>query len=671
MNYLRNRYFFFLDVVFLGASPFLLFALRFEGFRWPPGYLDACLEFTVLGVTIQMVVYLAFGLYRRFWRFASTSELKLIFTAGLVAGVCNMIMGRFLVGLIADPWPSVPMSVLFSYALLSVAIIAAPRLYVRVRELTSRQRPRSVADKRALIVGAGAAGHMIARELRLHPTLELSPVGFVDDDRDIHGLRLENLPVYGSLEEIPKLVEAHRIDEIIIAIPGSTGSLIRRIVGLALKAGIKARTIPGLGEIISGKVDIAELRTIEIHDLLRREPITTNLEKVMTLAKGATVLVTGAGGSIGSELCRQLADLEPAKIVLVGRGENSIFDIHNELRAKHPNLTLVPVIADVRDRVRIRRVIERYRPHSIFHAAAHKHVPLMEENPCEAVTNNVMGTKNIVEAAVDYDVDYFVLISTDKAVRPTNVMGATKRVAEHIMKLKSAKAKGTYVAVRFGNVLGSRGSVVPTFVKQIKAGGPVTITHPEMRRFFMTISEAVQLTLQAGAIGENGDLFMLDMGEQVKVVDLAADLIRLSGLEVGTDIEIKFIGTRPGEKLYEEMFWGDEVAEPTEHPKVLRARRTAFDPRIVPLIGELIEAGVENQTDSDVRDLLRQIVPDFVPDAPDRSLTPTEAMVTTPVTRISADTPVVGGNGSGNGNNLSVGRQKAGRNSKPSAAPSL
>ena len=613
MNALRNRYLFFLDAACLFAAPFLLFLLRFEGIRWPDGYGATALHFAVTGLAVQIAVYVTFGLYRRFWRFASAAELKLIFTAGVTAAVVNVILGRFVLPVVVEPSLRMPLSTLFSYAMLSVAIIATPRLIIRMSELTNRRRARSVADRRVLIVGAGSAGHMVARELATHPTLELSPVGFVDDDIDIHGLHLENLPVLGSLEEIPRIVESHRIDEIIIAIPGGTGTLVRKIIGLALAAGVKARTIPVLGEILSGKVNIAELRTIDIHDLLRREPIQTDLGTVATLAAGGTVLVTGAGGSIGKELCRQLAALGPERIILVGRGENSIFDIHNELRATHPDVVLVPVIADVRDPLRIGQVFERYRPRSVFHAAAHKHVPLMEDHPAEAVTNNVMGTRNVVEAAVVTGVQYFVNVSTDKAVRPTNVMGASKRVAEHIVMQASMNASGSYVSVRFGNVLGSRGSVVPTFVRQIKAGGPVTITHPEMRRFFMTISEAVQLMLQAGAMGQNGDLFMLDMGAPVKVVDLAADLIRLSGLEVGTDIEIKFIGSRPGEKLYEEMFWGDEVAEPTEHAKVLRARKTPFIDCAAPLIEELIEAGTTNADEVRIRELLRAIVPDFAP----------------------------------------------------------
>jgi FlaA1/EpsC-like NDP-sugar epimerase len=613
MPNLRNRYLLLVDAVCLGIAPFLLFVLRFEGLHWRSGYGWTAVEFAGTGLLVQLVLYFYFGLYSRFWRFASASDLKLIFTAGLTAGAINWMMGQVALPLVGMPSLPVPLSILFTYGLLSIAIVAAPRLAIRAAEHSRGRRTRTTADRRALIVGAGAAGHMIARELVQHPTLELSPVGFVDDDRNIHGLRLENVPVFGALSEIPRLVATHRIDEVIIAMPRASGVVMREIVRMSIAAGVKARTIPGLGEILSGKVNISELRKVQIQDLLRREPIQTDLAKVSSLAAGRTVLVTGAGGSIGSELCRQLADLDPKRLVLVGHGENSIFDIHNELFARYAGLDIVPVIADVRDRQRIFRIFQEYRPHSVFHAAAHKHVPLMEGNPVEAVTNNVMGTRNVVDAAVAADVEHFVYISTDKAVRPTNVMGATKRVAEHVVKQASTHAGGTFVSVRFGNVLGSRGSVVPTFVRQIEAGGPVTITDPEMRRFFMTIPEAVQLVLQAGAIGRNGDLFMLDMGEPVRVVDLAEDLIRLSGLEVGTDIQIKFTGSRPGEKLYEEMFWSDEFAEPTEHPKVLRARKPALPPTAVPLIEELIEAGRRNASADVIRGLLRQIVPDFIP----------------------------------------------------------
>jgi FlaA1/EpsC-like NDP-sugar epimerase len=407
----------------------------------------------------------------------------------------------------------------------------------------------------------------------------------------------------------------------------------------ALDTGVKARTMPGLSDILSGRVSVSALREIEIQDLLRRDPITTNLEQVRSLAAGHVVLVTGAGGSIGSELARQIARLSPAKLVILDHAENPIFHIRNELRASYPALDVASVIADVRDRRRMFSVLETHRPFTVFHAAAHKHVPLMEENPIEAVTNNVKGTQNLVEASVEHGVEHFVFISTDKAVRPTSVMGATKRVAEHIVRHAAMAHHKNYVAVRFGNVLGSQGSVVPTFMQQIREGGPVTVTHPEMRRFFMTIPEAVQLVLQAGALGRGGELFMLDMGELVKIVDLARDLIRLSGLEVGTDIEIKYTGMRPGEKLYEEMFWDHELATPTDHPKVLRARDQLAQHDMA-LIADLIAATMQGVGEQEIRRLLRTIVPDFAPDAATLDPTPSFGVPTVelPASRSSGAT---------------------------------
>jgi len=383
------------------------------------------------------------------------------------------------------------------------------------------------------------------------------------------------------------------------------------VVAPELKAGVQTRTVPGIFDIISGRVAVASLREVEIQDLLRREPIQTDLEQVRVLATGETVLVTGAGGSIGSELCRQLARLEPAQVLVMGHGENSIFDVMAELTERYPHLEAVPIIGDVRDRQRMRLIFERYRPYAVFHAAAHKHVPLMEENVAEAITNNVLGTKNVAELSAEYGVEHLVLISTDKAVRPTNVMGATKRVAEQIVQEVAEATGRNFVAVRFGNVLGSRGSVVPTFLRQIQAGGPVTVTHPEMRRYFMTIPEAVQLVLQAGAIGKGGEVFVLDMGEPVKILDLATDLIRLSGLEVGSDVEIRFTGTRPGEKLYEELFFDSESALPTDHPKVLRAKNGVLPVGLSTAVDLLVDGARHGWPDEQLRALLLRLVPQF------------------------------------------------------------
>jgi FlaA1/EpsC-like NDP-sugar epimerase len=452
---------------------------------------------------------------------------------------------------------------------------------------------------------------MIVRELLGHPQLGLNPVGFVDDDTSKHGHRLCGLPILGSLGRITELVHRHDIEEVVIAMPRAPGAVVREVVRAALQAGVQTRTVPGIFDIISGRVAVASLRQVEIQDLLRREPIQTDLDLVRVLVTGETVLVTGAGGSIGSELCRQLANLEPAQILLLGHGENSIFDVLAELTERYPSVIAVPIIADVRDRGRMRQVFAQYRPYSVFHAAAHKHVPLMETNVAEAVTNNVLGTKNVAELSTEFGVEHLVMISTDKAVRPTNVMGATKRVAEQIVQQIAEASERKFVAVRFGNVLASRGSVVPTFLRQIQNGGPVTVTHPEMRRYFMTIPEAVQLVLQAGAIGRGGEVFVLDMGEPVKVLDLATDLIRLSGLEVGTDIEIRFTGTRPGEKLYEELFFVSESAVPTDHPKVLRAKNGALPAGLGTVINVLTDAALRGRPEDEIRQLLMRLVPDF------------------------------------------------------------
>jgi FlaA1/EpsC-like NDP-sugar epimerase len=412
---------------------------------------------------------------------------------------------------------------------------------------------------------------------------------------------------------IKSIVERHGVAELIIAMPSAHGDVVRKVVRAGLDCGIPTLTVPSLPELITSKTNGASLREVEIQDLLRREAIETDLAAVAELATSETVLITGAGGSIGAELCRQIARLAPSRMVLLGHGENSIFDVLHELKAAFPDIAVLPVIADVRDHKRISATFRTYRPHAVFHAAAHKHVPLMEENVIEAITNNVFGTLNMVDAALEAGCEHFVLISTDKAVRPTSVMGATKRVAELIVQRAATKHDRNFVSVRFGNVLGSRGSVVPTFLRQIRAGGPVTVTHPEMQRYFMTIPEAVQLVLQAGALGRGGEVFLLDMGEPIRIVDIATDLIRLSGLAVGTDIAIKFTGMRPGEKLYEEMFFSAENVLTTDHPKVLRARNGILPEGIMRRIEALVSAAEAEHPDDELRQLLRSLVPDFHP----------------------------------------------------------
>ena len=427
-------------------------------------------------------------------------------------------------------------------------------------------------------MGAGDAGRMLVRELHRNTQVGMKPAGFVDDDRRKHGMRIDGVPVLGGRHDIPALAQKHCIDQVIIAMPTAPGKALREIIAICDQIGVRTKTIPGMYELLDGKVSVNQLRSVQIEDLLRRVPVQADVAAVGAMLRGKRVLVTGGGGSIGSELCRQVLSCEPATLVILGHGENSVFEIQNELRswiAGSMNLVCAPqisaVIADIRFPERVEAVFEQYRPEIVFHAAAHKHVPLMEAHPEEAVTNNVLGTRNVLNAALAAGVDRFVMISSDKAVNPTSVMGATKRVAELLVHQAARQSGRPYMAVRFGNVLGSRGSVVLTFKQQIAAGGPITVTHPEMRRYFMTIPEAVTLVLQAGVLGDGGEVFVLDMGEPIKVVDLAREMIKLSGLQVDNDIDIVFTGLRPGEKLFEELFAHGENYVRTGHPKILVA----------------------------------------------------------------------------------------------------
>jgi FlaA1/EpsC-like NDP-sugar epimerase len=485
-----------------------------------------------------------------------------------------------------------------------------PRLMMRIAGWRSVRR-RFKAQRRVIIAGAGAAGEAVVRELRANPDLEMEPVGFVDDDVVKHGMRLANVPVLGPLQMLPRIIVKQGATDILIAMPRAPGNVVREVVRAAFDAGVRTQIVPGLFEILSERVSVTSIREVQIEDLLRREVIQTDLALVERLASDRTVLVTGGGGSIGSELCRQLADLNPHELIILGHGENPIFEITEELLRTGVPCKVVPVIADIRDRRRINEIFNEHRPFAVFHAAAHKHVPLMEGNVAEAITNNVMGTRNLVDAATAHGTQHFVLISTDKAVRPPNVMGATKRVAEFVVHNAAVRHGRNFVSVRFGNVLGSQGSVVPTFVRQIRSGGPVTVTHPDMRRYFMTIPEAVQLVLQAGALGAGGELFMLDMGDPVKVLDLARDMIRLSGLQEGVDIAIEFTGVRPGEKLYEEMFFSHEVAEPTGHPKILRAKSGVEQYCGDEAIDQLVQLAITGADERTLRSVLRRLVPDF------------------------------------------------------------
>lgn len=641
---LRNRHFFVLDVVALATLPAVALVLRLDGFPIPDRYTSALLWFTLLGFVVRLPIFWRAGLYNRYWRYASVDEIALIVTAVVVATVANttVFFGIHLLPSCSPPaafldfssglravcrpilW--LPRSVPFIDGLLTLVLVGGGHFSVRLAEHWGRRG--GVGGKRVLIIGAGDAGRMIAREIQNNPHLRLEPLGFIDDDATKHGVKIQGLVVFGGRDRLARVVQTHRVKQAIIAMPTAPGKTIRSFVKLCEEAGVETKTIPGVYELLSGRVSINQIRDVEIEDLLRREPIRIETDEVVRLVRGKRVLVTGAGGSIGSEICRQVAHHGAAELILLGHGENSIFQITRELRTTHQtsSISLRPVIADIRDLHRIQTVFARYRPHLVFHAAAHKHVPLMERNVVEAVTNNVLGTKCLIEVAEETDVGSFVLISTDKAVNPTSLMGVTKRVAEKLVEAAATHNGRTFVAVRFGNVLGSRGSVVQVFRKQIARGGPITVTHPDMRRYFMTIPEAVQLVLQAAAIGEGGEVFVLDMGEPVRIVDLARDLIELSGLEVGRDVDIEFIGMRPGEKLCEELFAESETYRRTHHEKIFVARNgyatpslllngrefpeTLVDQPLEEQVAALIAAAQRDETD-EVRRLLQGIVPEY------------------------------------------------------------
>lgn len=494
-------------------------------------------------------------------------------------------------------------------ALLGMRLLRRYQAFGAMGAPTHVARVTGATEARVLLVGAGEAGSLVAREMLLHPELGSRPVGFVDDNPRKLGSLIAGLPVLGSVDKLADVCGRYRVDEVVASAPSQNGTFIRRIKQ-HLDEGcpaVRFKTMPGIYELIAGNVSISRLRDVDTADLLRREPVALNEGPVAAYLQGQTVLVTGGGGSIGSELARQVAKHRPAKLVLLGRGENSIFHIGREIAGRFPDLELVRVIADVRERGRLFEVFRRHAPDVVFHAAAHKHVGLMEENPEDAVLNNVLGTRNVVDAVLAYGVKRFVNISTDKAVRPTSVMGATKRMAESLVKAAAGKA-GTdqkLVSVRFGNVLGSRGSVVPLFLEQIRKGGPVNVTHAEMKRYFMTIPEASALVLQAGALADNGAVYILDMGDPVRIVDLASDLIRLSGLEPDVDVPIVFTGAKPGEKMFEELITDEEREQVTTHDKIVMARMPSMGgDEVVQLVDELAEAAHKSDT-ARIRRLLR------------------------------------------------------------------
>ncbi|MFS0788258.1 nucleoside-diphosphate sugar epimerase/dehydratase [Shouchella sp. 1P09AA] len=534
-----------------------------------------------------------FKLYKKAWEYASITELKaIVYTVTISIVAAGLTQAIFFQDFYART--------LIMTWMMHVILIGGSRLSWRMYKDTYMGNKKD--GKRTLIIGAGSAGTMIARQLKQDQDTTLTPVGFVDDNFTKHGLEIIDLPVLGGTKNVQEIVTDKDVEHIIIAIPSLNKTDLNHIVKLCTDTKIKTQILPRMEDLVLGAVQVSQFKDVEVEDLLGREPVELDVDGIADYITGETILVTGAGGSIGSEICRQVARFSPKEIILLGHGENSIYSIEMELRRNLPDLMIDTEIADVQDKEKIQAIMYKRQPHVIFHAAAHKHVPLMERNPEEAVKNNVIGTRNVAEAADHAGVNTFVMISTDKAVNPTSVMGATKRIAEMVIQHMDMISETRFVAVRFGNVLGSRGSVIPLFKDQIKAGGPVTVTHPDMVRYFMTIPEASRLVLQAGSLADGGEVFVLDMGEPVKIVDLAKNLIRLSGFSE-EEIPIQFSGMRPGEKMFEELLGADEVHSEQVYPMIYRGKTPEVD---INLTYQLMDR-VEHKTPDELRERLLDI----------------------------------------------------------------
>lgn len=620
---IRNRHLLAIDLVFFFLTPLLALWLRLDDSDSVMRYLTALAAYALIAAVIRLALFLRSGLYSRYWLYASIDELAQIVATNIGATLLIILVFFGMLRPFGIISPALPRSIPFLDGLLVLAFVGGIRYSIRLAERLNERLPnRSVGNTRIAIIGAGDAGALMVKEMQSNPHLGMVPVVFLDDDPHKQGMLIHGVPVIGDRKQIASVGKDYRVQEAIIAMPTAPGKTIRELMKFCLAANLPVKTIPGVFELLKGTVTVNQIRPVQIEDLLRRDPVVIDTTQVMGMLKGKRVMVTGAGGSIGSELCRQIALCEPAVLIMFGHGEHSLFNITNEMGQAYPRVALQTVLADVRDADRVRRVLERHQPQVIFHAAAHKHVPLTEENVEDAITNNVGGTSNLVRLAGEYDVTHFVLISTDKAVNPSSVMGATKRVAEHLVQEAAQRTGRCYVAVRFGNVLGSRGSVVPFFRWQIARGGPVTVTHREVKRYFMTIPEAVQLVLQAAALGMGGEVFVLDMGEPIKILDLARDLIRLSGLEEGRDIDITFSGLRPGEKLNEELFLENDHYSRTKHEKifVVRSETSPSPVAALPFQARDLQSDVDALSQAaragdvwEIRRRLQKIVPEYNP----------------------------------------------------------
>ena len=590
------------DLLMVSAAWFGAYWLRFNLESIPAEFLQPAVQWFPLVFIVQGGVLYYFGLYRGHWRFASMPDFIRIIKA-VAAGGFSVLVIMFL----ATRLELVPRSVFPLYVVLLVGFLGVPRLLYR----WFKDRRLYLGEaKRVLIVGAGRAGDMLARDLLRDPSRALMPIAFVDDKQRRTGMEIQGIRVLGDCKQIPRLVEDHAIDLILIAIPSANSRQMRRIVDYCEQSNVPFRTLPRFQDLVAGRVAVDSLRDVGIDDLLGREPVSLDWNSIRRGLSGKRVLITGAGGSIGSELCRQVAKLGPQSLVLFEQSEFNLYEIERELRKRHPHLSLQVCLGDVTDAVLVDRLIAQYRPQVIFHAAAYKHVPMLEHQIRQAARNNILGTWTVAQAADRHGVEALVMISTDKAVNPANVMGASKRIAEILCQSLHRHSGTHFITVRFGNVLGSAGSVVPLFREQIRAGGPVTVTHPEMVRYFMTIPEACQLILQAGAMGEGGEIFVLDMGEPVKITYLAEQMIRLSGREPGKDIEIVYTGLRPGEKLFEELFHEKELSG-TTHEQILLAQARPVDWDQLKQRMRRLEEACQSYDEAAIMAVIRELVPEM------------------------------------------------------------
>ncbi|MGN0306318.1 MAG: polysaccharide biosynthesis protein [Lachnospiraceae bacterium] len=596
------------DVASVLAASFLAISMRYE-FNYdmiPSYFLETIARFLPFNVVITLAVFYVFRLYHSLWAFAGENELQNVVVASFLASAVN---GLGLFAVRVQP-KAVPSSYYFMYTFLLITFTFISRFSYRFLRNKKHKIQNKKNTTRVMIIGAGEAGNAIIKEIVSSNYSTMTIGCIIDDDAKKWGNFIQGIRVAGGRDKILECVDLYSIDEIFIAIPSASRKAIREILEICKETECKLKALPGIYQLVNGEVNVSQLRDVEVEDLLGRDPIKVDLNSILQYVSQKTVLVTGGGGSIGSELCRQIAQHKPKKLILVDIYENSAYDVQQELQYKHPELDLVVLIASVRNTNRMNSIFETYRPDIVYHAAAHKHVPLMEASPNEAVKNNVFGTWKTAQAAAYYGTGKFVMISTDKAVNPTNIMGASKRICEMIIQTFNRHYDTEFVAVRFGNVLGSNGSVIPLFKKQIQQGGPVTVTHPDIIRYFMTIPEAVSLVLQAGAYARGGEIFVLDMGEPVKILDLAKNLIRLSGYKVGEDIQIEFTGLRPGEKLYEELLMDEEGLQDTDNKMIHIGKPIELDE--MAFFAQLKRLKEESKNESkDIRQLIKEIVPTY------------------------------------------------------------